>query len=56
MLYTILGAVWLILFLIAAFEILTGGKPLGGKVIWLLVIFFLPIIGVILYYLIGRGK
>ena len=52
----ILGVLWFVLFLIAAFEILTGGKPLGAKVIWLLVIFFLPFIGVILYYLIGRGK
>lgn len=47
---------WLVLFLIAAFEILTGGKPLVQKVIWLLIVFLLPILGVILYYLIGRGK
>lgn len=56
MLYTIISIVWLILFLIAAFEILTGGKPLGQKVLWLLIVFLLPILGVILYYLIGRGK
>jgi cardiolipin synthase len=56
MLYSIISAVWLILFLIAAFEILTGSKPLVHKVIWLLVVFFLPIVGVILYYLVGRGK
>jgi hypothetical protein len=56
MLYTILGVLFFVLFLIAAFEILTGSKPLGAKVIWLLVIFFLPFIGVILYYVIGRGK
>lgn len=47
---------WLVLFLIAALEILTGGKPLVQKVIWLLIVFLLPILGVILYYLIGRGK
>ena len=54
--YSILGLLHLIFFLIAAFEILTGGKPLGQKVLWLLIIFLLPLIGLILYYLIGRGK
>ena len=56
MLYTIISVLWLVLFLIAVFEILTGGKPLVQKVIWLLIVFLLPILGVILYYLIGRGK
>ena len=56
MLYTILGVVHLILFLIAAFEILTSGKPLLHKVLWLLLIFLLPLIGLIIYFLLGRGK
>lgn len=56
MLYTIFYIVWLVLFLIAAFEILTGSKPLGQKVLWLVIVLVLPVIGVILYYLIGRGK
>lgn len=54
--YSILGILHLILFLIAAFEILTGSKSLGQKVLWLLIIFLLPIVGLIIYYLIGRGK
>lgn len=56
MLVTILGVVHLILFLIAAFEILTSGKSLGSKFLWLLLIFLLPIVGLIIYYLVGRGK
>ena len=56
MLYSILGVIHLILFLIAAFEILTSSKPLINKVLWLLVIFLLPVIGLILYFLLGRGK
>lgn len=56
MLYTILGILHLILWLIAAFEILNSGKSLGSKVLWLLVIFLLPLLGLILYYLLGRGK
>ncbi len=56
MLVTILGVVHLILFLIAAFEILTSGKSLGQKFLWLLLIFLLPVVGLIIYYLVGRGK
>ena len=56
MLYTVLGIIHLILFIIAAIEIITGGKPLINKVLWLLVIFLLPLLGLILYYLLGRGK
>ena len=44
-----------ILFVIAAIEIITGGKPLGEKVLWLLIIFLLPLIGLIIYYVVGRG-
>ena len=56
MLYGVLGIIHLILFIIAAIEIITGGKPIAEKVLWLLVIFLLPLIGLILYYLLGRGK
>ena len=55
MLYTILGILHLVLWLIAAVEILTSSKSLGNKVLWLLVIFLLPLIGLILYFLLGRG-
>lgn len=56
MLYTILAIIHLILFIIAAVEIVTGGKPLMHKVLWLLLIFLLPVIGLIIYFLVGRGK
>jgi hypothetical protein len=56
MLYTILGVLHLILFLIAAVEILTGSKSLGNKVLWLLIILLFPLIGLIVYYVMGRGK
>ncbi len=54
MLYYILGVVHLILFLIAAVEILQSKRDLLEKVLWLLLIFVLPIVGLIIYYLIGR--
>lgn len=56
MLYTILAVLHLILWLIAAVEILKSSRDLGSKVLWLLVIFLLPLIGLVLYYLLGRGK
>lgn len=56
MLYTILGLVHLILWVIAAVEIFQSSKPLGEKVLWLLVILLLPLVGLIIYYLVGRGK
>lgn len=56
MVYTILGIIHLILFIIAAVEIVSGGKSIGMKVVWLLVIFLFPLIGLIVYYLAGRGN
>ena len=56
MIYGIVGLVVFILDIIAAVEILTGSKSVGNKVLWLLVIFFLPVLGMILYFLLGRGK
>lgn len=50
----ILMILHVIFWLIAAFEILNSGKSLGQKVLWLLVIFLLPLIGLILYFFIGR--
>jgi hypothetical protein len=53
-LYYILGIIHLILFLIAAVEILSSKRDLMEKVLWLLVIFLFPLVGLIIYYLIGR--
>jgi hypothetical protein len=56
MLYPLLALLHLIFFLIAAFEILTSTKSVGQKVLWLLLIFILPLVGLIIYFLMGRGK
>jgi len=56
MLWTILSVVHLILFVIAAIEIASSSKPLLHKVLWLLLIFCLPLVGLIVYYFMGRGK
>ncbi len=56
MLLTILGVIHLILFLIAAVEILMSSKDLLKKLLWLLLIFLLPLVGLIIYFVAGRGK
>ncbi len=50
----IVGVIILVLDIIAAIEILGSSKPVGTKILWLLLIFFLPVIGVIIYFLVGR--
>ena len=55
LIYTIIGIIHLVLFIIAAIEILSANKPVANKLVWLLIIFLLPVIGLILCFLIGRG-
>jgi hypothetical protein len=50
----IVGLIILLLDLIAAVEILQSGRAVVEKLLWLLVIFLAPIIGVLIYYLVGR--
>jgi hypothetical protein len=50
----LLGVLHLILWVIAAIEIIKSGKSLGGKILWLLVILLLPLVGLIIYYIAGR--
>ena len=50
----LLGLLHLILWVIAAVDIVKSGRGLGSKVLWLLVILLLPVVGLILYYVVGR--
>lgn len=54
MLYRVLALLHLILWLVAAVEILNSTKSLGSKVLWLLAVFLLPVVGLVVYYLFGR--
>jgi len=45
-----------ILFLIAIIDILRSEFHDSNKVVWVLVVFFLPILGPILYFIIGRKQ
>lgn len=48
------GPVLLILNLVAIFDIITGPKPTTHKIGWILAVFLLPVLGLVLYYTIGK--
>lgn len=50
----LVGLIILILDIIAIVEILQSGRAVGEKLLWILLILILPLIGVLLYFLIGR--
>lgn len=54
--YSLVGIVVLIADIWAIIEIIQSGKSTGNKLLWILLILFFPIVGVILYFLLGRGR
>lgn len=50
---TLLGLIILVLDIIVIFQVLTGGGSAGYKLLWTLAILFLPVIGLILYFIFG---
>ncbi|MFO0830416.1 MAG: PLDc N-terminal domain-containing protein [Phycisphaerales bacterium] len=52
--YGLLGLLHLVLWIIAAVEIVRSSRPLLEKVLWLLVILLLPLVGLIIYFVMGR--
>ena len=52
--YSIIGIIVLILDIIAIISVLGSTKTVGMKVLWILVILLLPVIGMIIYFLVGK--
>ncbi len=52
----IIGLIVLVIDIVAILEIVKSDFASGKKILWVLLILFLPIIGLILYYLVGRKK
>ena len=52
--YGCCGIVVLILDVIAIIELLGSNRSFGDKVLWILVVIFMPVLGCVLYYLFGR--
>ncbi|KAF9985816.1 hypothetical protein BGZ65_009747 [Modicella reniformis] len=50
---SILGLIIFILDVIAIFEVLNSNRNVTSKVLWSLLIFLFPILGLIIYYLFG---
>jgi len=56
MLYPILGIVVFILDIIAIVSVLSGRSSVERKILWVVIILLLPLIGMILYFLLGRSS
>ncbi|MDA8361749.1 MAG: PLDc N-terminal domain-containing protein [Gammaproteobacteria bacterium] len=53
--YALLGTVVIVLDVVAIISILFGAASVGHKVFWTLVVLIFPLVGMIVYYLIGRS-
>lgn len=51
---TILGLVVLVLDIIAIIDVLKSSMATGKKIVWIILILVLPIVGMVLYFLIGK--
>lgn len=52
----LLSLVVLVLDIVAIVDVIKSPKDTGMKVLWIIVILLLPILGLILYFFIGRKK
>jgi hypothetical protein len=55
LLHLIIGLVVLILDIVAIISVLGGTSSLGRKLLWLSIILLFPVIGVIIYFLVGQS-
>ncbi len=46
----------LILDIVAIIDIIKSRAPDANKLLWVLLVLFLPVLGMILYFLIGKGQ
>ena len=53
---TLLGLVILVLDILAIVDCVNNQKDNGKKILWIVLILLLPVIGLILYYLVGKAK
>jgi hypothetical protein len=54
--FRLFGLVVLILDIVAIVSLLKSSADTGTKILWLLLIVLLPLIGMILYFLMGPGR
>jgi hypothetical protein len=52
----IMSALFIITVVVAAIDVISGALTVDKKVLWILMILFVPLIGVVMYYLLGRPE
>jgi hypothetical protein len=53
---TIISLIIFVLDIVAIVDCLQNQKDTQKKILWILLILLLPVVGLILYYLMGKGK
>jgi hypothetical protein len=56
MIGSLLGLIILVLDIIAIIDLLKNVKETGKKVLWIVLILILPVLGMILYFVLGKKK
>ena len=54
--YSIWGLLILVLDIIALVSLLKSGADTGTKILWALLIILLPVLGMVLYFIMGPGR
>ena len=54
--YSLFGLIVLVLDIIALVKLLRSGAETGMKILWAILIIALPVLGMILYFLMGPGR
>ena len=54
--FSLIGLVILVLDVIALVSLLQSGADTATKILWTLLIILLPVVGMILYFLMGPGR
>ena len=54
--YSLFGLIILVLDIIALVSLLKSGADTGTKILWALLIILLPVLGMLLYFLMGPGR
>ena len=52
----LIGLIIIVFDIIAIVDLFKGAKETGKKILWLILILIFPLLGVILYFLLGRDK
>ena len=56
LMYPAIGLLVLILDIYVIYLILTGARDMGMKLLWVIAVLLLPLLGPILFFLIGSGR